>query len=127
MVYSAIFLNSIWLYPFPSKENPITGKIDGFIFSIEIFIPAGRFCLISLIRDSTLCCARSISEPQLKNADISQLPLLVALLTRVKSLTRLIAFSSGTVTVIIIFSTGCSPLSAIILILGKVMSGNSPD
>jgi hypothetical protein len=41
--------------------------------------------------------------------------------------TRLMAFSSGLVTVIIILPTGCNPLSAITLIFGNVTSGKSDD
>ena len=126
-VYSAIFLKSIWLYPFPEIENPIIGKMDGFILSIEISIPCGRFCLISFILASIRCLSKLISEFQSKKAEISQLPLLVALRIKFIPGTLLIAFSSGTVTVTVILSTGCSPLSAIILTLGKVIFGNNAD
>ena len=52
------------------------------------------------------------------------LPLLVVLRTYWSSGTRLMAFSSGLVTVTIILSTGCKPASAMTLILGNVTSGN---
>ena len=31
------------------EENPITGRIEGFIFSIKILISGGRFCFIVFI------------------------------------------------------------------------------
>src|SRR5579872_6392172 len=65
-----------------------------------------------------------MSVPQFRKADISQLPRLVVLRTVCKSGTCLMAFSSGLVTVTIILFTGCRPSSAMILILGKVISGN---
>jgi hypothetical protein len=66
-----------------------------------------------------------MSEFQLKKASMVQLPLLVVLLTVVIPLTLFTAISRGLVTVIIILSTGCSPLSAMIVILGNVTSGKS--
>src|SRR3954463_2025773 len=102
----------------------MTGRIDGFIFSTLIWTPAGSEPLISLIFDSILCWLRSTFASQFKKADSSQLPRLVVLLTSARSGICLIAFSNGLVTVTIILSTGCKPASAIIFILGKVISGN---
>src|ERR1700754_2992024 len=102
----------------------MTCKIDGFIFSTVICTPVGRELLISDIFDSIRCFARSISVFQSIKADISQVPLLVVLRIFNRSGTCLITFSSGFVTVTIILSTGWRPASAMILIFGKVISGN---
>src|ERR1700693_1757746 len=98
--------------------------MEGFIFSTVTCTPGGRELFISVIFDSILCCARSIFVFQSINADISQVPRLVVLLMVNRSGTCLMAFSSGFVTVTIILSTGWRPASAMILILGNVISGN---
>src|SRR4051812_16934777 len=103
---------------------PITGRMEGFIFSTVMFTSAGREFLIWAMRDSILCWPRSTSAFQFIKADISQLPLLVVLRTSDRSGTCLMADSSGLVTVSIILFTGCRPASAITLIFGKVISGN---
>ena len=103
------------------------GSIDGFILSTVICISGGKVFFISLIFDSILCWLISILAFQSMKADISQLPLLVVLRIFCRSGTCLIAFSSCLVTVIIIFLTGCCPASAMILIFGKVISGNNAD
>ncbi len=125
MIYSAISFSSTWFLVSETTEYPITGKIDGFIFSTIISMSGGRLLFILAICDSTCCLSRSMSEPHSKYADISQLPIVVALLTRLRCSTLFMASSSGLVTSIIILSTGCSPLSAIILILGNVTLGNN--
>src|SRR5665811_147463 len=77
--------------------------------------------------DSTCCLHKSMSSFQPIKAEISQLPRLVMLRMFFRPGTRLMAFSSGLVTVIIILLTGCKPLSAMTLIFGKVTSGKSDD
>src|SRR5580700_2804710 len=99
--------------------------MDGFIFSTVIWVSAGRLFLTCAIFDSTLCRLRSIFAFQSINAEISQVPLLVMLLIILRSGTCFTAFSKGLVTVIIILFTGCKPASAIIFILGKLISGKS--
>ena len=108
-----------------STVKPMTGRIEGFIFSTWICTSAGSWFLICAIRDSIICWFTSILAFQLRNAEISHVPRLVVLLKSLRSGTILIASSSGLVTVTIIFSTGCSPLSAIILSFGNVISGNN--
>ena len=98
--------------------------MDGFIFSTVIATPVGKSFLISAILDSMRCWLRSMLAFQFIKADISQLPRLVMLRMSARSGTCLMAFSKGFVTVTIILSTGCKPASAIIFILGKVISGN---
>src|ERR1035437_743249 len=99
--------------------KPVTGYIDWLIASTTIFTVAGSKFFISLIRSFNWVLARLMSTFQSKYASIVQLPLFVLLLTVVIPLTLLIAISRGLVTVIIILSTGCSPLSAIMVILGN--------
>src|SRR5450432_1865688 len=115
--------NSIGDLSWLSSVYRITGKMDGFIFSTVICVSGGRLFLICAILDSILCWLRSTLAFQSINADISQLPLLVVLRIIFKSGTCLITFSNGFVTVIIILFTGCKPASAMILILGKLISG----
>src|SRR6187401_271623 len=103
----------------------MTGKMEGFIFATVIFTSGGSVFLISLIFDSMCCWLTSISLFHVMNADISQLPRLVVLRIVSRSGICLIAASNGFVTLTIILSTGCNPASAIILILGKVISGNN--
>src|SRR5512144_1078722 len=93
--------------------------------STTIFTVGGRVFFISLIRSFNWVLARLISTFQLKKASMVQLPRLVLLLTIVMPFTLFIAISRGLVIVIIILSTGCSPLSAITVIFGKVTSGKS--
>src|SRR6185437_14017042 len=97
--------------------------MEGFIFSTVICVSGGRRFLTCPILDSICCLLRSILAFQSIKAEISQLPLLVVLRIIFRSGTCLMAFSSGLLTVIIILSTGWSPASAMILILGKVISG----
>src|SRR5678816_609948 len=98
--------------------------MDGFILATVIFTSGGNVFRISLILDSMCCWLTSILLLQLINAEISQLPRLVVLLIFSRSGTCLMAVSSGLVTVTIILFTGCKPASAMILIFGKVISGN---
>src|SRR5438309_383131 len=92
-----------------SRVYPITGRMEGFIFSTVICVPGGRLLFISLILDSMRCWLRSISAFQSIKADISQLPRLVVLRTYCRSGTCLMAFSNGFVTVTIILLTGWRP------------------
>ena len=124
MVYKASSFSSIGVLLWLSNEKPITGKMDGFIFSTVTFTSAGIAPLAWLMADSMRCCVKSTFVFQSTKADISQLPLLVVLRIKVMPGTFLMAVSSGLVTVTIILLTGCSPASAIIFILGKVISGN---
>src|SRR3954462_10293756 len=124
MVYMASSFISMGDFVLLSSEYPITGSIDGFIFSTVICTSGGKSFLISLIFDSMRCRLMSTSASQLRKADNSQLPRLVMLRMVCKSCTCLMAFSKGLVTVIIILSIGCCPASAITFILGKVISGN---
>src|SRR5665811_1533227 len=98
---------------------------DRLIASTTMLTAGGRIFFISLIRSFSWVFARLISIFQSKYASMVQLPRLVLLLTDVMPFTLFIAISSGLVTVIIILSTGCSPLSAIMVILGNVTSGKS--
>ena len=125
-VYSAICFMSMAVKPvlFVSRVYPITGRMEGFILSTVICTPGGRSFLISEILDSIRCWLKSTLASQSMNAEISQLPRLVILLISARSGTRLMAFSRGFVTVTIILFTGCNPASAMIFILGKVISGN---
>src|SRR5258708_2516859 len=98
--------------------------MEGFIFSTVIWVSGGRLFLIWAILDSIRCWLRSTFAFQSIKAEISQVPLLVMLRIVFRAGTCLITFSSGLVTVIIILSTGCKPASAMILIFGKLISGN---
>src|SRR5680860_763724 len=102
----------------------MTGNEEGVIRSMVIRVFGGRLFLISLILDSINCWLVKISAFQSRKAEISQLPRLVVLRIPVRSGIFFIVSSSNRVTVTIILSTGCSPLSAMILILGKVTRGN---
>ena len=93
--------------------------------SVEMVTPAGSNPLISLMRLSSCVLVAYTSTSQVRYTSITQEPRLVLLLTMVTPFTRFTADSSGLVTVIIIRSTGCCPLSAMSVILGKVTSGNS--
>ena len=93
--------------------------------STLIWVPGGRSLRIWFRRDSTICWLCTTFTFQLKNAEISQLPRLVVERSRVMPGTCFMAFSSGLVTVTIMRSTGCRPLSAITFTFGKVTSGNS--
>src|SRR5450432_476678 len=97
--------------------------MEGFIFSTVIFTSGGKRFLISLIFDSICCWFTSILLFQFIKAEISQLPRLVVLRIICRSGTCLMDASNGLVTVTIILSAGCRPASAMILILGKVISG----
>ncbi len=124
-IYSPIIFNSTWFLVSDCKEYPITGKMEGFIFSTVICTFGGKEFFICAILDSNLCLSTFISEPQSIKAEISQEPILVTLRMSLRFSTLFMAFSSGFVTVTIILSTGCCPLSAIIFILGKVTFGKS--
>src|ERR1035437_6963395 len=93
--------------------------------SATILTVGGRMFFISLIRSFNCVFARLMSIFQSKKASIVVLPLFVVLLTFVIPFTFFTAISRGFVMVIIILSTGCSPLSAMIVILGNVTSGKS--
>src|SRR5207237_653086 len=100
-------------------------KMEGFIFSTVTCTSGGNIFLTWFIFDSIRCWLISTSDFQSRNAEISQLPRLVVLLIVFTSGTCFIAASNGFVTVTIILLTGCKPASAMILILGKVISGNN--
>ncbi len=98
--------------------------MEGFIFSTVICTPGGKALLIPVIFDSIrLLCQVDIGIPVHKRRYLARTAAGSASDVS-RSGTCLIAFSSGFVTVTIILSTGWRPASAIILILGKVISGN---
>ena len=74
----AIFFNSIE-ERLLSKLKPITGKIEGFIFSTVICVPGSKLPLTLFISDSICKRARSILASHFKKTEISQLPLAVVL------------------------------------------------